>query len=127
VLIRDFKEITRTKTQVYFPISFVVAIWAASGALSAAMNALDQIHQIPQRRVRSASSLSLGLTIGTIMLLMTASFLVFVSDWLLRLFVLKSFLSYWLFGMLGGLCSWVVSAAFGFVYRGPSRWNSGTR
>jgi len=77
------------KNSSLFSISFVVAIWAASGALSAAMNALDQIHQIPQdRRVRSGNQLvSLGLTIGTIMLLMTASFLVFVSDWLLRLFV----------------------------------------
>ena len=48
VLIRDFaKQITQTKNTGLFSLSFIVAIWAASGALSAAMNALDQIHQIP--------------------------------------------------------------------------------
>jgi len=65
--------------------------------------------------VLEASSV-LGLTIGTIMLLMTASFLVFVSDWLLRLFVLKS--HFYLIGCLAtvelAFSSWIVSAAFGF-------------
>lgn len=103
VLIRDFsKEITRAKNTGLFSISFVVAIWAASGALSAAMNALDQIHQIPQEQTRpfwKAKLVSLGLTIGTIVLLMMASFLVFVSDLLLRFLCSKViFLSYWLFG-----------------------------
>ncbi len=134
VLIRDFaKEITQTKNSSLFSISFVVAIWAASGALSAAMNALDQIHQIPQEQTRpfwKAKLVSLGLTIGTIVLLITASFIVFVSDLLLRFFVLKSHFSILL--VVWQLLSWplalgIVSAACGFVYRyGPSRWNSGT-
>lgn len=76
VLIRDFaREITQTKNTGLFSISFIAAIWAASGALSAAMNALDQIHQIPPEQTRpfwKAKLVSLGLTIGTILLLLLA-------------------------------------------------------
>lgn len=134
VLIRDFaREITQTKNTGLFSLSFVVAIWAASGALSAAMNALDQIHQIPPNQIRpfwKAKLISLALTIGTIVLLLLASFLVFISDWLLKFFVRESgfavLLTVW------RLLSWplalgIVSTAFAFVYRyGPSRWDSGT-
>jgi membrane protein len=134
VLIRNFnREVTQAKNTGLFSISFVVAIWAASGALSAAMNALDQIHKIPPEQARpfwKAKLVSLGLTIGTILLLVTASFLVFISDWLLKFFVFKSRLSFLL--VIWQLLSWplalgIVSTAFAFVYRyGPSRWNSGT-
>lgn len=134
VLIRDFaREITHTKNTGLFSISFVVAIWTASGALSAAMNALDQIHQIPRNQIRpfwKSKLISLALTIGTIVLLLLASFLVFVSDWLLKFLVRESgfavLLTVW------RLLTWplalsIVSIAFAFVYRyGPSRWDSGT-
>lgn len=134
VLIRDFaREITQTKNTGLFSISFVVAIWAASGALSAAMTALDQIHQISPQQTRpfwKAKLISLGLTIGTIVLLLLASFLVFISDLILKFFVSESGLSFLL--TVWRLLSWplalgIVSAAFAFVYRyGPSRWDSGT-
>jgi len=134
VLIRDFaREITQARNTGLFSISFVVAIWAASGALSAAMTALDQIHQIPPEQTRpfwKAKLISLGLTIGTILLLMLASFLVFISDLILKFFVSESGFSFLL--TVWRLLSWplalgIVSAAFAFVYRyGPSRWNSGT-
>ncbi len=134
VLIRNFSgQITQTRNTGLFSISFVVAIWAASGALSAAMTALDQIHQIPPEQTRpfwQAKLVSLGLTIGTIMLLVMASFLVFLSDLLLNFFVFQSRLSFLL--VIWRLLSWplalgIVAAAFAFVYRyGPSRWNSGT-
>jgi len=134
VLIRDFaREITQARNTGLFSISFVVAIWAASGALSAAMTALDQIHQIPPEQTRpfwKAKLISLGLTIGTILLLMLASFLVFISDLILKFFVSESGLSFLL--TVWRLLSWplalgIVSAAFAFVYRyGPSRWDSGT-
>jgi membrane protein len=53
ILIRDFsRQITQSKNTGLFSISFIVAIWAASGALSTAMNALDQIHQIPPNQTR---------------------------------------------------------------------------
>ena len=133
-LIQDFsQEITQTKNTGLFSISFLVAIWAASGALSAAMTALDQIHQVPQEQTRpfwKAKLVSIGLTIGTILLLLSASFLVFISDWLLDFFVLRSSrLSFLL--VIWRLLSWpialgIVASAFGFVYRyGPSRWDSG--
>lgn len=139
VLIRDFSgQITQTKNTGLFSISFVVAIWAASGALNAAMVALDQIHQIPPEQTRpfwKAKLVSLGLTIGTILLLVTASFLVFISDLLLGFFILRSnSLSPWLGSFILSvwrLLSWpialgIVASAFGFVYRyGPSRWDPG--
>ncbi len=134
VLIRDFaRQITRTKNTGLFSISFLVAIWAASGALSAAMNALDQIHQIPFKQIRpfwKSKLISIGLTIGTIALLVVASFLVFISDWLLNFFVRESGLSILL--VAWQLLRWplalaIVSTAFAFVYRyGPSIWDAGT-
>jgi membrane protein len=135
VLIRDFsKQITQTRNTGLFSISFIVAIWAASGALSAAMTALDRIHEIPPAQMRpfwKAKLISLGLTIGTILLLVTASFLVFISDWLLGFFVLQSENRLWFLLVIWQLLSWpialtIVAAAFGFVYRyGPSIWNPG--
>ncbi len=134
ILIRNFsKQITQTRNTGLFSISFVVAIWVASGALSTAMTALDQIHQIPPEQIRpfwKAKLVSLGLTIGTILLLMTASFLVFISDLILQFFARES--GFYLLLTIWRLLSWplalvIVAAAFAFVYRyGPSRWDSGT-
>ena len=134
VLIRDFaKQITDSQNTGLFSISFVVAIWTASGALSAAMTALDQIHQIPLNQTRpfwKAKLVSLGLTIGTILLLVTASFVVFISDLILHFFVRESGLYVLL--TVWQLLSWplalsIVATAFAFIYRyGPSRWNPGT-
>jgi len=135
-LIEGFvQEISASRNQGLFSISFLAAIWASSGALSAAMNALDQIHQIPPEQTRpfwKAKLISLGLTIGTILLLITASFLVFISDLIIRIIAYQS-------GFLGSgllaiwrLFSWpmaliIVASAFAFIYRyGPSRWIKGT-
>ncbi len=134
-LIRDFaKQITQTQNTGLFSISFVVAIWTASGALSAAMIALDQIHQIPPKQMRpfwKAKLVSIGLTIGTIVLLLTASFLVFVSRLILQ-FLSREIPSLSGLLVIWELLSWplalvIVASAFAFVYRyGPSRWDSGT-
>lgn len=128
------QEITQTKSTSLFSISFVVAIWVASAALSSAMFAFDQIAQIPPEQARpfwKAKLISLGLTIGTIVLLLVASFLVFISDWILQLVVSKvNTLSILL--VVWRLLSWplalgIVAVAFAFVYRyGPSRWTQGT-
>lgn len=133
-LIRDFvKGISLTKNSSLFSLSFIAAIWAASGALSAAMNALDQIHTIPTEAARpfwKSKLISLGLTIGSILLLVTASFLVFISDLVIRLVVHESGASVLL--TLWRLLSWplalgIVATAFAFIYRfGPSRWHHGT-
>lgn len=135
-LIRDFatKEITNPKNRGLFSLSFAIAIWTASGAITTAMTALDQIHQIPPQRTRpfwQAKLVSLGLTIGTILLLMLASFLVFISDLLLKIVVDENpflgFLYYVWVLLRWPLALGIVASAFGFVYRyGPSVWNSGT-
>jgi membrane protein len=98
------------------------------------MFAFDQIAQIPREQARpfwKAKLISIGLTIGTIVLLLVASFLVFVSDWILRL-VVHEISSLRILLVVWGLLSWplalgMVSVAFAFVYRyGPSRWTRGT-
>ena len=136
VLIRDFasKEITNSKNRGLFSFSFVVALWIASGAVSTAMTALDQIHQIPLEKMRpfwKAKLISLGLTIGTIMLFVMASFLVFISDLVLQFLARENdffglLLHFWLL-LRWALALGIVAAAFAFIYRyGPSLWNPGT-
>lgn len=134
VLIRDFaKQITDTQNTGLFSISFVIAIWTASAALSSAMTALDQIHQIPLNQTRpfwKSKLVSLGLTIGTILLLVTASFVVFISDLILQFFVRETrlyvLLNIWQM-LIWPLALSIVATAFAFIYRyGPSCWDSGT-
>jgi membrane protein len=135
VLIRDFvsNEIANPQNSSLFSLSFAIALWTAAGAISTAMTALDQIHQIPPHKTRpfwKAKLISLGLTVGTILLLMVASFLVFISDFLLAFLVSGNdaliFLLY-----LWQLLRWplalsIVATTFGLIYRyGPSIWSSG--
>ncbi len=136
VLIRDFttREITQSRNGGLFSLSFAIAIWTASGAISTAMAAFDQIHQIPSEKTRpfwKAKLVSLGLTIGTILLFVLASFLVFISDLLLGMAINES--GYLIFLLhLWQLLRWplalsIIAIAFSFVYRyGPSVWNAGT-
>jgi membrane protein len=117
-----------------FSLSFVLALWTASGALSAAMAALDQIHQIPRQQVRPfwrARLVAVGLTIGAILLLLSALSLLFISDIVVRNLAQHSgplqieLLRLW--GLLTfPLILIIMSVTFGFIYRyGPSRWNPG--
>lgn len=132
VLIDGFvKEISDSRDRGLFSLSFVVALWATSGAFSAAMTALDQIHRIPMKRRRpfwKAKLISLGLTLGTILLLMIASALVLVGDWAISYVDRRS--DVFTAEFLARLLTWVlslgiVSIAFALVYRiGPSRWTS---
>lgn len=135
-LIRDFAttEITNSRNSGLFSLSFVLAIWTASGAVSTAMTAFDQIHQIPSENIRpfwKAKLISLGLTVGTMLLLVLASFLVFTSDLLLAMVVRGNGSLIFLLH-LWQLLRWplalsIVAVAFSFVYRyGPSQWDSGT-
>jgi membrane protein len=87
------EEIVQTRNQEIFSVSFIGAIWAFSGVLSAAIAALDQIHQIPAAETRpfwQAKLVSIGLTIGTIMLLILACGVVFVSDLLVQVVARQS-------------------------------------
>lgn len=70
-----------------FSISFLLALWISSGALSAAMNALDVIHRVPMRRRRSywrAKLISLAMTLGSIVLLLLACSIILVGDSVVR-------------------------------------------
>ncbi len=135
-LIQGFaNEVTDGGNRGLFSVSFVIALWASSGAISAAMRALDEIHQIPPQQRRpfwKARILSIGITIGTIMLLLMACYLVFISAVVINLLAQQSdqTVAEWVL-KIWGLLTWplalsIVSAAFAFVYRfGPSRWTRG--
>ncbi|MBD2295288.1 YihY/virulence factor BrkB family protein [Anabaena sphaerica FACHB-251] len=136
ILISDFatQEIANSKNSELFSFSFAIAIWTASGAVSTAMTAFDEIEQISPENTRpfwKAKLISVGLTIGTILLLVLASFLVFISDLLLGMVVgSNSYLAFLL--PLWQLLLWplalvIVAATFSLVYRyGPSVWKPGT-
>ncbi len=77
------KEILLTRSKGLFSVSFLGAIWAFSGVMSAAMAALDRIDEIPSDRTRpfwKAKLISLALSVGTIIRSILASGVVFVSD-----------------------------------------------
>ncbi|WP_316430905.1 YihY/virulence factor BrkB family protein [Leptolyngbya sp. NK1-12] len=134
-LIQGFADaVSGTRDRGLFSISFVLALWIASGALSAAMAALDQIHCIPRQLVRpfwKARLIALGLTIGTILLLLLAVGLLFVSDVAVR--NVAEYSGSFRFGLLRlwqlltfPLVLGIMSLTFGFIYRyGPSRWSPG--
>lgn len=128
------KEITNSKNSSLFSFSFIIALWTASGAVSTAMTAFDQIEQISPENARpfwQAKLISLGLTIGTILLLLLASFIVFISDLILGMIVgsneyLVFLLHIWQL-LLWPLALIIVAATFSFIYRyGPSIWKPGT-
>lgn len=129
-LIQGFaKELSESSNGGLFSLSFAIALWASSGALSAAMTALDQIHKIPSGQTRpfwKAKLISIGLTIGTIVLLMLASTLVFVGDLIVRQLAEVSLLETFWRLLTFPLALGIVSMAFAFVYRfGPSQWSPG--
>ncbi|NEP02188.1 MAG: YihY/virulence factor BrkB family protein [Symploca sp. SIO2E9] len=76
-----------------FSLSFIVSLWIFSGVLSAAMAALDQIHRIPSSQARpfwKAKLVSLGLAIGTLVLLIMASAFVLISDQIVHMLAARS-------------------------------------
>ncbi|NEP57045.1 MAG: YihY/virulence factor BrkB family protein [Symploca sp. SIO2G7] len=132
-LMADFADkINLADNRGLFSLSFVIAIWVASGALSAAMNALDQIHQIPPQETRpfwQAKLIALGLTIGSILLLFIASFLILISNLVVNMVGDKIVVRLLLTCLQ--LLSWplalaIVTTNFAFIYRfGQSRWLPG--
>lgn len=135
-LVQNFAtEISDSQNRGLFSISFVFAIWASSAAMSAAMRALDQIHQIPPRYARpfwKAKIIALLLTISIIALLVLASGIFLISDIMVKNLMIQSggALGEWMQG-LRQLLVWpltllIVSSAFSLLYRfGPSRWIPG--
>ncbi len=93
-LIRSFfQEIVTSNNQQVFSLGFIAALWAFSSVISSAMAALDQIYQVPISQTRSfwqAKLVSIGLSIGTIVLLLTASATVFISNIVVRIIARQS-------------------------------------
>jgi membrane protein len=76
-----------------FSFSFVLAIWLFSSVISSAMAALNHIHHVPRDRTRPfwrAKLIAVGLAVGSLMLLILASGLVFVSDLVVETLARKS-------------------------------------
>lgn len=136
-------EIAQTKSKSLVSASFAAAVWVSSSAISAAMNALDQIHRIPPRRRRpfwQAKLVALALTVGSIVLLAIASFLILIGDSLVQ-WLAHTVESLPLVeseqGALLVLRVWqqlslpfaltIVAIAFALIYRfAPSRWRRRT-
>lgn len=135
-LIYGFENVvTDQPSRGLFSVSFAFALWASSGAMSAAMRALDQMQQIPVRRRRpfwKARLVSITLTLGTIALLISASCFVFISEWAVDqlIYYSRGDIGSWV-ATVWGYSRWpmalsIMSAAFAFIYRfGPSRWTPG--
>lgn len=149
VIIRGFVyEVQKSGHQSWLSLSFLASLWVASGAMSAAMSALDQIHRIPHRRQRpfvKAKLVSLLLTIGTMGLLALASFGWFVGEFVIQILVSRgdrlieilTNRSHVSVVTNGWVQLWrvidlpltlvIVAIAVSFVYRfAPSRWQHGT-
>ena len=130
------QEIRVPRDNPFLSLGFLIALWIASSAIGAALHAMDEIHQVPARQRRPfwlSKLAALGLTVGTIVLLAIASFLVFASDWLLRYAlqqleagVAQLLLSLWR-ALIWPVALAIVAVAFAFLYRyGPSRWQPRT-
>jgi membrane protein len=138
-LVQGFVAQTRLpQGRVVILISITIALWIASGAMSAAMNAMDQIYQTPppvRRSFWQAKVVALILTVVMLAFTMSASYLVVMSDLLLRLGIERSNVSPLIEAfstLVGGWVRWllalgIVTIAFSILYRqGPSRWLPGT-
>lgn len=140
------QALSPASSQSLLSISFLAALWIASAAVGSTMNALDRIHRVPPHRTRpfwKAKLVALGLTFGTILLLVAASVMVFVSDLVVRIVATQSdqivesiakrsslmepqLLTLW-HRLSTPIALGMVAIAFAFVYRfGPSRRLKGT-
>lgn len=138
-LIQGFIAQTRLpQGRVVILISIIIALAIASGAMSAAMNAMDQIYQTPLAIKRSfwqAKVIALILTVVMLAFMMSASYLVVISDLMLRLGferanvapIVEAFGSLIGRGVRWLVAMGIVTIAFSILYRqGPSRWIPGT-
>jgi membrane protein len=135
-LIEGFlQQIRLPNSEEVFPVSFLITLWIASSAISVAMSAMDQIYQTPfaQRRpFWKARLIAVLLTVGSLAVLLTASFLVFISDWIVQFLSTYTTSFQTEFWQAWGSLRWffafaILSFGFGVLYRfGPSQWQIGT-
>ncbi|MEA5538720.1 YihY/virulence factor BrkB family protein [Limnoraphis robusta Tam1] len=82
-----------TRSEELFSFSFLVSIWLFSGVIGSAMVALNHIHRVPRERLRrfwEDKLIAIALAIGTILLLVVACGLVFISDVVVEILARKS-------------------------------------
>ena len=88
LLINFTENVKVSQGKSWFSLSFIAAIWIISGAIGSAINALDNINQVPKNKRRSFwknKIIAILLTVGTFFLLIIAAFLLLIGDFLLRL------------------------------------------
>ena len=124
ILLLEFIENTRSvEHKSWFSLSTVTAIWIISGVLTAAINALDQIHQVPlecRRSYLQTKVVAISLTVLTIALFIIACFLLWVGDVLLQIALKQDWnsllLTTWqLFSVIVIVA--IVTTTIGFVYQ----------
>ncbi|MBE9046243.1 YihY/virulence factor BrkB family protein [Pleurocapsales cyanobacterium LEGE 10410] len=127
-LLLDFIENIKSAEGIsWFSLSSIAAVWIISGVLSAAINALDQIHQVAQNKKRSylqTKVVAVSLTIFTIIFLVIACFLLWVGDFLLQVALKQSWNSLWLdiwsiFSMIAMMM--IALLAAGLIYQCQTR------
>lgn len=137
-------DLRGSSNQGLFSLSFAAAIWISSSVMSSIMSALDQIHGIARRQLRpfwKAKLVAIGLSVGTMVLLIGALVTVFMGEMGINLMAktiaaqnytvgLPSFATMllWIWQMLSlPIALTIVGVSIGFIYRyGPSRWQSKT-
>lgn len=80
-------EVTQSSSSQIFSLSMIISIWISSNALGSTMNALDQIQQIPLEKRRpfwKAKLIAILITISALLLLILASFLVLIGDYVIK-------------------------------------------
>ncbi len=129
------EELRRSASQELFSVSFGVAIWVSSSVMGSIMSALDQIHRIPRRQYRpfwKAKLVAIGLSLGTMVLLMGALATVLIGEMGIHLMASHSHFFaptlLWLWQSLSlPIALGILGASLGFIYRyGPSRWQPGS-
>lgn len=133
-----------SSSQGLFSLSFGVAIWVSSSVMTSIMSALDQIHGLSRRQLRpfwKAKLVAIGLSVGTMVLLIGAVVTVFMGEMGINLIAktvaaqndtvglpLFATTLLWMGQMLSlPIALTIVGVSLGFIYRyGPSRWQHGT-
>ena len=87
LLLNFTEDATLNQGKSWFSLSFITAIWIISSVIGSAINALDNIHQIPKHKRRHFwlnKLIAILLTFGTMILWISANFLLLIGDFLLR-------------------------------------------
>ena len=112
LLLKFVEDIRSAENGSWFSFSSIAAIWIISGVLSAAINALDRIHQVAPQNRRSylqTKVVAIYLTILTIVFLVIACFLLRIGDLLLQIALQQSW--NWLLSIVWQIFSIITTIA----------------